>query len=59
RGTVTVVPWGTRAVALDLSPPMDLPVIFLTERDARRLLLGVDDRERFVRAVMNRVLFAG
>jgi hypothetical protein len=57
RGTVAVVPWGTDVVALDLSPPRDLPLFFvLKQKDARRLQLGVEEEDRFVSSVMQRVL---
>jgi hypothetical protein len=57
RGTVAVVLWGTDVVALDLSPPRDLPVfLFVKHRDARRLQLGIENEDRFVSAVMQRVL---
>lgn len=57
RGTVAVVPWGTRVVALDLSPPRDLPVfLFIKQRDARRLQLGIENPEAFASVLMQRVL---
>ncbi|MGD9893433.1 MAG: hypothetical protein AB7R89_28385 [Dehalococcoidia bacterium] len=57
RGTVAVVPWGTDVVALDLSPPYDLPIFFVVkQKDARRLQLGVEEEDRFVSSVMQRVL---
>jgi hypothetical protein len=57
HGAVAIVLWGRQVVALDLSPPRDLPVfLFIRQRDARRLMLGVEDRDRFVAAVMQRVL---
>jgi hypothetical protein len=57
RGTVALVLWGTEVVALDLAPPHDLPVfLFVRQRDARRLQLGLEEPERFVSAVMQRVL---
>jgi hypothetical protein len=59
RGTVTVAPWSTDVVALDLSPPADLPLFFvIKQKDARRLQLGVEEEDRFISAVMQRVLAA-
>ena len=57
RGTVTVAPWSTDVVALDLSPPKDLPLfLVIKQKDARRLQLGVEEEDRFISAVMQRVL---
>jgi hypothetical protein len=57
RGTVAVAPWGIGAVELDLSPPLELPIVPGYRHSARRLLLGVHNEQSFATAVMNRVLF--
>lgn len=59
RGTVAVVPWGRRAVALQLTPPRDLPVIGFRQRDARALRLGLADPDGFVAALAPRLASAG